>query len=98
MIEDAIGGRILELNVSTYRTIFVELKLNAKDSGASKTRQCRRTRGCYKARLGKSPRFPTSNVLDVIEFTVVVFASYAVKTCTAKAVIGPRAGIKRALE
>jgi len=42
---------------------------------------------------------PESNVLDVIESTVVVFTSYAVKTCTAeKVVIGPRAGIKRALE
>lgn len=43
MIEDSIGGRILELNSSTCCAVFVGLKSNAKDSGASKTRQCRKT-------------------------------------------------------
>lgn len=49
----------------------------------------------------KIPKISASNVLDVIESTVVVFASYAMRTCTAKkvvVVVGPRTGIKRALE
>jgi len=57
MIEDAVG-RILELNASTYCAVFVGLKLNAKDSGVSKTRQCRRTRGCHKGTIWKIPKIP----------------------------------------
>jgi len=57
MIEDSVGERILELNANIYCAIFVGLKLNAKDSGASKTRQCRRTRGCTKHDL-ENPQDP----------------------------------------
>lgn len=99
MIGEVVGGRILVLKACTCRTVFVGLKSNAKDSGASVPRKRRTHLRTPQSTTWKIPKIPASNVLDVIESTVVVFASYAMKTCTAeKVVVGPRARIKRALE
>jgi len=98
MIKDALSGRILELNLNLLHGICrikVECERQCSIENATMPENLR----IPQSTTWKIPKISASNILDIIESTVVVFASYAVKTCTVeKVVVGPWVGIKRALE